>query len=180
VRALAKRIQSSYFPEASLHAIISSIRRFQVEPRFKKHEEEVENIFRESTISTRNKVSCITLKHNSLKCLEYVKSLEKKGVVKVVTGSKNAKIIISSSEEKNLLNKIPHKEIISCESSLGEVIITLNDKATHTKGVLAKIANELSLREINLRELIACLPEIIIYVEDKDAPRAHEILLSLS
>ena len=49
----------------------------------------------------------------------------------------------------------------------------------HTKGVLARIATELSLGNINIHELIMCPPEFIVYVKERDIVKAHEALLKL-
>jgi aspartokinase len=180
IRALAKRIKERHLGDSSLHAIISAIRRFHVEKEFQKVEDEIRSIFKDSVISTQNKITCITVKPESLDFLGAIKKLKAKNVVKITSGNENAKIILASSEKNKLLEKIHKKDIVNTETNLSEIVIRLDPKATYTKGVLARIANELALKNINMREFIASLPEIIIYVAEEDAPQAYETLLSLA
>ncbi|MBL7100981.1 MAG: hypothetical protein ISS23_03450, partial [Nanoarchaeota archaeon] len=51
--------------------------------------------------------------------------------------------------------------------------------ADQTKGVAARISNEMMLRDVNISEIIFCVPEIIIYVKQEDLLEAHESIIQL-
>ena len=61
-RALAKYLIKKYgLSQVGLDAVISSIRRFESEELFEEEEKTLHHIFKESVVSTRNNVACITL-----------------------------------------------------------------------------------------------------------------------
>jgi len=178
IRALARRIKEKHKINSSLHAIISSIRRFDLD-KFNEHEEELTNIFHNSIIRSQNKVVCITIKRESLEFLDYIRKLDKKSLIKLIVGNINAKIIIASHDKEKLVDMIEKKHLIKYEN-VGEIVVNIGEEGKRTKGVMAKIANELSLRDINIKEMLASIPEIIIYIDEKDLSKASEILLSLA
>ena len=66
------------------------------------------------------------------------------------------------------------------DNNLSEITVTVSEKALKTKGVLARIAGELAVADINIHELIVCPPQFLIYVAQKDIVKAHERVLALS
>jgi hypothetical protein len=48
------------------------------------------------------------------------------------------------------------------------------------KGILAEIANEISIHNININEILICPPEFLILVSSKDMVKTHEIILGLT
>ena len=71
-------------------------------------------------------------------------------------------------------------EIIKLEDALSEIGVVVSDRAVLTKGVMARIANELTLANINIHELVVCPPEFLIYVRQQNIVKAHESVLKLS
>ena len=61
-----------------------------------------------------------------------------------------------------------------------KISVVLPEKAIQTKGVMAKIASEIALANINITELIVCPPQFFIYVAEKDIVKAHERVLALT
>jgi len=45
--------------------------------------------------------------------------------------------------------------------------------------VAARLSNELLTNDINISEIIFCVPEIIIYVDQKDLLKAHESIIQI-
>ena len=70
--------------------------------------------------------------------------------------------------------------ILKVEKDLGEISIRLAEEAAKTRGVMARIANEIALNKINIVELLISVPEFLIYVKEKDVIRTHEVLLGMS
>ncbi|MEK6937122.1 MAG: hypothetical protein AABW58_03570 [Nanoarchaeota archaeon] len=174
-RALARFLIKKYNLNTSLDSVISSIRRYDI----KKQEEDKKRVlalFKEAVISTRNNVSCITLKNFSLKDLTKLSDIKGLNFVK---GSKDFKIVVDKKDIKRIKDLFPGK-VRKTEEDLAEISIVLTDKVLKQKGVLAEIANEISIHNININEILICPPEFSILVSNKDMVATHEIILGLT
>ena len=99
---------------------------------------------------------------------------------KFLTGPNSVKIITDNVHKDKILSVLNEKTIISLEADLSEISISLHQKATATKGVLARMANEISMNNINICELLVAPPDFLVYVKEKDIVKTHEALLKLS
>ena len=173
-RALARYILDTYRIKASLDAVISAIRRIDVEP-FKDYDKKIANLFKGASISTRNSLVCFTLRHDALKLIPKVFSKN----IRVVTGTEEIKIIVDNTKSESVEESLS-QYILKVEKDLGEISIRLAEEAAKTRGVMARIANEIALNKINIVELLISVPEFLIYVKEKDVIRTHEVLLGMS
>jgi len=94
---------------------------------------------------------------------------EYKGIIIKSGETKTASILISPKTFRNL----------NLEKNLGEIKMHINQKLFGIRGLAAKIISEISQQDINITEIITCLPDFLIYVKEKDLPRTHEILINL-
>jgi len=183
VRALAKHVKKERNLKASIDAVISAIRRFSNNKKFKKETSNVEEVFRFSNISTKNNIACLTLRSQAdiqryLSEATKITDLDRREPLRLVKGKSNLKIITDMENIEKIKNLFSNEDIKSKEN-LSEIRINISLKADQTKGVAARIANEIMLRNININEIIFCVPEIIIYVEQKDLISAYESMLNL-
>ena len=174
-RALARFIMDKYGLDASLDGVISAVRRFAEEGTGKASEKKLESIFKKSAITTRNNLICFTLKADGINLLHKVAH---KGV-RFVTGTKTIKLIADESVETEV-EPVFSDYIIKIEEDLSEIAIAIKAEAAKTRGVMARIANEISMNEINIEELLISPPEFLIYVKQKDAIKTLDALLKLS
>ncbi len=180
VRALAKHILKKYELPASLDSIISSIRRFQGSMHFSVDEKELLHIFRDSVVGTKNNMACITLKLRPRELFEKVCANGEKLVpFKVTSGSEGLKVIVEQPHLEHVKCFFDKKDIVSVDKDLSELSVIVSEKATQTKGVIARLSSELSLADINIHELIVAMPEFLVYVKEKDIVKAHEAILKL-
>lgn len=180
VRALAKNILRKYELPASLDSVISSIRRFQGATHFDEDEKALLHIFRDSVVSTKNNMACITLGLRSRDLFSKVCATGNHLVpFKISSGSEEIKIIVEQPHLEAVRGWFDKKDLLSIDKDLSELLVVVAEKAIHTKGVLARIANELSLANINIHEMITCPPEFLVYVKEKDIVKAHEAILKL-
>ena len=98
---------------------------------------------------------------------------------RIVTGRAEIKIIAPRDQRDEIVGAIGKANIISVEENLSELGLVLNKKAIKTKGVVARITNEIAMNNINLAELIICPPELFFYLNEQDMVRAHESILQL-
>lgn len=181
MRALAKYVIKKYDVRASLDSVISAIRRFQSDELFEEEEKALLHIFKNALISTKNNMTVI---NTNLTEAEFHKRFCKNNghhhSIKLVTGSDGIRIITEQKELDNYKNLFTKDELINIESDLSEISVMVNEQASHTKGVIARLTSELAMSNINLYELIVAMPEFLVYVKQKDLVKAHDSLLKLS
>jgi len=174
-RALAKYLITKYDLKVSLDAVISSIRRFPL-AKFEEEDKLLQHIFRDSVVSTKNNIACITVQmapHHAFTKLCAI-SLP---AFRMTTGTDEVKILVENGKVDKIMKLFEKVEV---ERGLSEISVTVAEKATKTKGVLARIAAELALANINVHEMLMCPPQFLIYVAEKNIVRAHERIIALA
>lgn len=175
IRALAKHIIERHGIHASLDAVISSIRRFPL-PKVKLQEKAIHNIFRDSIISTKNNIACITIPQSPAQAFSKITSLSLP-TLRITTGIDDIKLMVENKNAEKITKLFKSAHVVN---NLSEISVTVSEKALKTKGVLARIAGELAVADINIHELIVCPPQFLIYVAQRDIVKAHERVLALS
>ncbi|MDP2907503.1 MAG: hypothetical protein Q8O03_06185, partial [Nanoarchaeota archaeon] len=185
IRALAKHLINQHGLKASIDSVISAIRRYPTSKNFKENVSELKEVFVGANIATKNNLACMVLRNQSdiqkyLSEITKLTDFEKRETLRMIKGKNNLKVITDMVSIQKLKNIFPKEENIEVKENLSEIrILTQDIKADKTKGVAARISNELLTNDININELIFCVPEIIVYVEQKDLLKAHESILQL-
>lgn len=183
-RALAKYIITNHGVKASLDSVISAIRRFESDEKFSKEYRSIEEALKGSEVSTKTNIACLTFTDFSRNNGPIQKILEKSDLIgnqslRIVKGEKTVKIILNDTELEKLKDIIKNIESLTIEKDLAEIIIILSEKAQQTKGLFARLTNEISNNEINIHEVITCLPELLIFVKQKDLVKTMDCLYGL-
>ena len=176
-RALARYILKNYPVKAGFDTAIVAIREFRSEQVFQKEEQKLSRLFKDSAIKTRDNVACITLRRSGLEKVN--RAFDRNDVLRMVSGSSSIKIITDRDTLGEARAIFPAKDVIKVEEGLSELSVTLSEKVIKTKGILARIADEIALQNINIEELIICPPEFLIYVKQEDVIKTYEALLKL-
>ena len=174
-RALAKYLINKYELKVSLDAVISSIRRFPLEA-YQEEEKIMQHIFRDSIVGTKNNIACVTVNMPPNQAFAKL-CLISLPVIRMTTGTEEVKILVENGHADEIAKLFKKPEV---ERGLSEINVTVAEKAVKTKGVLARIAAELALANINIHEVLACPPEFLIYVSEKDIVKAHERVIALT
>lgn len=183
-RALARYLQQKYFLDASIDSIISAIRRFEISEGFKDQFEKVPKLLSGSDISTKNNLVVLTLRRDVIiyeNLLKFLKEIEKtkRHKFRYVLGETSLKVIADSDALPLIERSFDKKKVLFEKKDLGEIKIHLEPKLHGTRGVAAKIISEISQQDINIVEVLTCLPDFLIYVSEKDLPKAHETMIKL-
>lgn len=181
-RALAKYIIEKHNLKASLDAVISAIRRYSTKREYKEEEKKLRNVFKDAMISTKTNISRITISQDAeQKIPEVIKKIDfaRHETFFLTTGSEEFKIFVDNHKLDDIKPIFTKGKIQEINKNLGEIAIKLSKEAMKTKGVLARITGEISLRGINMEDVAMCAPEIIIFVKEKDLLKTHESLLQL-
>ena len=179
-RALAKYIIKKHSLNVSLDSVISAIRRFQGQDVFEEEEKRLFHIFEEAVVSTKNNVACITVGLHAADFFKRVCSVQNNVPFRIATGNEEFKLIVENPHLQKMKAMFNKEELLKIEDDLSEVSIAVAEKAVQTKGVLARMATELALANINIHEIIIVPPEFLIYVKQKDIVKAHESILKLT
>ncbi len=181
MRALAKHLIDKNHLNASLDAVISAIRRFQTRDEFREEEKKLLNVFKGSVVSTKNNMTGLTIALTPRELFERLCVIKNSGFnYKITTGDQDAKLMIDTPSLGELKKIFPKDAIVKEEKELSEINVKVSTIALNTKGVLAKIAGELALANINIKEIIICPPSFYIYIKQQDIVKAHESILKLS
>lgn len=183
VRALARQVHGSLRTPTSLDAVISAIRRYPVEPEKKGHNPA--RLLKNCKIGMKNKIADITLSNTfdiqkSISEISSTINPSRGDVFRFVAGVATLKIIIDERNLDRALQILPRKEVLRITRSHAEIIISLPEEATNTPGIVAVIATELALNNVNLIEIMSCVPELILLVNERDSLKAYEVVESLT
>ena len=183
IKALAQHIIREQDLKTSTDTVMNVIRKISFDDEiFTKDSEKVKDILKFSNITTRNGIICIILRNQSdiQKYLSEVNNLiDFEKLPRLIKGIHNLKIITDKENIQKIKTIFPESGTFEIKENLSEIRLKTSTKADDTKGVLAMISNELMLRDININEMIICIPEMMIYVDQKDLLTAYQSMLSL-
>jgi aspartokinase len=182
VRALAKYIIQKYHLRTSIDGAISAIRRFEKDTNQADNFKTVLEVLQGAKINTKTNMVCVTL-GTGADSLALLADLLKEppfreDQVRITKGEEILKILLSQESYEQLKKKHDGK-LSKVETELAEIAIILSAQAGATKGVFARITNEVANYDINIKEVITIVPELLIFVQKKDLIRAHDAVFSL-
>ncbi len=184
VRALARYIGKQLRIDASEDAIISAIRRFPRDHLFKNRFEQARTIVGKSALSTRSNIVNIALAkgkdaQDALPALFTIINFERGETLRIVEGEESIKLLVDQKNVKKVLEHIPKRTIIKIHEHLAEINLHLHPEAVNTPGIMLVVSSELMVHGVNIYEIMSCVPELLIFVEEKDALRAYQVLFEL-
>lgn len=185
VRALAKYLIKKYHLNASIDSVISAIRRYSSDQTFQEDMATLKEVFVGSNVATKNNLACVIFRKQSciqkyLTEISKITDFDKSETLRLIKGKSNLKLITEIKYLKKLKKFFPEREKLEIKENLSEIRITTTGmKADKTKGVAARVSNELLTNNINIDEIIFCVPEIIIYVKQENLLKAHESIVRL-
>ncbi len=100
-------------------------------------------------------------------------------VLRVSQANESIRLLIDEKNMDNVINLFPKNKIITKEKGLAEINIYIHPKMQTTPGILAAIANELAINEINIVEFMTCPPEMICVVKKDDLLKSSKVLYKL-
>ena len=183
VRGLASHIIKEHDLKTSIDSVISAIRRYKIDKENKESTAKIEKFFKDSNIITRNNMACMIIKNQSeiqkyLSELPKIMDFNKGDVLRLIKGRSSLRILTDMKNIEKITGFFSSKDI-TIKKNLSEIKIKINPQAERTKGIIARLSNELLIHNINISEIIFCIPEIIIYLDQKDLLTAHKGVIHL-
>ncbi len=182
-RYVAKQLEAKGI-ETTEDAVISAIRRYPKDSRFKNRFEHAREVVGQSSLSIRSHIVNIAVA-NGKEAQEAIESIfsiinfERGETLRIVQGEESIKILIDEKNLEKVLKLIPKNIIIKTQKNLAEVNMHLHPEAVNTPGIVFAIASDLLLNNVVMYEIMSCVPEMLIFVEEKDLLKAHQVLFEL-
>ncbi|MEK6981328.1 MAG: hypothetical protein AABX38_00220 [Candidatus Micrarchaeota archaeon] len=183
VRALARHCRDNGI-EGSEDAIISAIRRYPKENKYLDQYKEAAKLIRGAKISTKSHLAIIAVK-KSPKVTELLSEIfnsvkyEKGEMIRFVQGEESIRVMIDESKIEEFLDIVSKEYIIDVKKNIAEINLHLPPVIVKTRGVGLVILNELFRNNVLIYELMTCVPEFLIFVEDAELLKAYEVLFDL-
>ncbi|MBN2066514.1 MAG: hypothetical protein JW771_06880 [Candidatus Thermoplasmatota archaeon] len=183
-RALAKYILKQEKLDTSLDAIISAIRRYEVGKKDDVFNIAAKLIGQTVNLSTRSGLAEISLIKDEevqhllpelFSLIEYVRG----EVLRVMQANESIRVLVDEKNLEGVMELFPKGKILKVETQIAEINMNMHPKMQTTHGILAVIANELAINNINIIEMMSCFPEMLFFVKEKDVLKAHQVLYHL-
>jgi hypothetical protein len=182
IRGLARYFITEHNLGASMDAVISAIRRYETEIMFSVTKKQLDTLFKEARITTKNNVACITLKEYEFEAIakDFVGSKILKDNFRLIKSKENIKIFLNQDDLEEKKAMFSNENTLNISKDLSEIRISMPDTVTETVGILARIGQEVALEEVNVEDIISALPEFLLYVKSSDIIKAHKALVNLT
>jgi aspartokinase len=184
ISALAKYIITEKKVDTTIDAVISAIRRYKLD----KHDDIFNNAYKilgqTVNLSSKSNLAEITLVKDDdvqqllpklFSIIKYIRG----DVLRIFQANESIRILIDEKNIDNVMKIFPKSKIITKEKNLAEINCNVNPKMQTTPGILATIANEIALNEINIVEFMTCTPELICVIKKDDLLKTSNVLYKL-
>ena len=182
--ALARYIIKEKKITGSLDAVLIAIRRYELnqsEEIFKKAEKILGQTVNISTKSNLAEISLIKdaevqqILPKLFNLIQYVQG----DVLRVTQANKSIRLLLDEKNLKQVTSLFPKNKILTQEKDLAEINIYIHPNMQTTPGVIAIIANELAINNINIVEFVTCPPEMLCIIKKEDLLKTSDILYQL-
>lgn len=184
MRALARFCRDNGI-EGTEDAMLSAIRRYPKSQKTKKQYDQAIKVIKNSAITIRSHVASIALSksketHELLSAVFQNIKYEKSEICRIVEAEESIHLMVDEKNLDKIITLFPSRLVSETRKHLAEINIHLNQKTLETPGVLSIIASEITRNEINLYEVMSCVPELLLFVDEKEAVKAHQVLFDLT
>lgn len=183
VRGLARFLRGRLKLPLSLAGTISAIQRYNRAAQ-KAKLGATEKFVRGLRVSTRSQIAVIILRKQPATLALVPRLFEtvdwsRGEALHVANAETNIAVYLDQPKLQSVLNLIPKSMIVSVNSGMAEVGIRISPEAYDTPGTLMLLLSPLYAQGINITGLIGATPEMSVFVNRADLPRAHEALMRL-
>jgi len=170
----------------NIEATISAIRRYKTTPN-----NQTQNLYKlahqtikNTKIITKSDIVTIVIEkdNDASKILPQLFSkinYNKGEVLRIMQAEESIKIVIDKQNLEKIKTIIPKNKIINIQKDLAEINLILDKNAVNTPGILTTIFSELTINKVNLMEAVSCVPEMLLFLKEKDLLLAYSVLFNL-
>ncbi|NTV23246.1 MAG: hypothetical protein HGA85_02635 [Nanoarchaeota archaeon] len=184
-KSLALYLLKEYRLGASIDAVISAIRRYDRDTPLESRFAQARKVILGSTdirlISNTLILSVEKNKRNQELLGKVFSSIsyEKGELLLIIQGEETLKVIINEKNKGKITALFGDGDIVSIVDHLALLTVNLTKDAVKTPGIIAVLSTELTINDINVIEMMSCLPEMMFFVKQKDVLKAYKILFDM-
>ena len=184
VRSLAKYIISTQKINISLDAVISAIRRYNLDIIKSEESNSIHSVLKQARVAIRTKMSSLLLKRTDLvktKLGRPDKLMDFQGhdVIRVLEGSQALTIVIDQKNFEKIKSTFPKDLILEENKKVGMVEINYPRILKKTPGVFSIIYNELAENDISIIDALISSNEHILIIDEEKLLKAFELIQRL-
>ncbi len=166
-------------------SIISAIRRYKADGEVALQNEQVRRAFKEAIVSTKTRITSILLSNSSnlykvLAALMKDPNFYKSELFRLIKSRDETLLMVDSESVADVQRAFPEGNIVDVQHGLAELSIILTPDGWRSKGVLARLSNEVANYGVNILALITAEPRVSLFVREEELMKAHEAVLSLT
>ena len=184
VRSLAKHIITAQKLNTSLDAVISAIRRYNLETKKNDDVGSIHSVLKQARVAIRTKMSSLLLKRTDLvktKLGRPDKLMDFQGhdIIRVLEGSQALTIVIDQKNLDKIKLTFPKDLILEENKKVGMIEINYPRILKKTPGVFSIIYNELAQNDISIIDALISSNEHILIIEEEKLLKAFELIQKL-
>jgi len=181
VRSLAKFLINEHSLNYSVDAVISAIRRYDLEEVSLLGLKEAKELFKRMSLSTKDNIARIVLRDRSFKiiCEDFLTKKLLKENCRMIKSKETVALIVNQKELEKKLALFGERDVLMLQKDLSEIRLHFPKDISDVKGVVARVSAELATREINIEDVIFSVPDLLIYVKEENLVDAHKILMEI-
>ena len=180
-RSLAKFLREEYSLKYSLDAVISAIRRFDLDDTSLMGNGELDQYFSKMIISTKDNVARLVLKDKAFKeiCNDFLGKKILKENCRILKSKERVTIVINQKDFEDKIGLFKPQDIVRTQTDLSEIRLQFPKDISKKRGIVARITSELSMRNVNIEEFFYSIPDLLLYVKEENLVDAHQALREL-
>ncbi len=185
VSGLAAYLKEQHGFDGSLDSVVSAIRRYRLDSAVLNEQEAVAKAIADAVVSTKTRITALHLK-NSTNLYKYLGDLMKdpefykSEIFRLLKTRNETTILIDKESLSRAKSFFPEGNVVSIDEGMAELSLIFTKSGWNSKGVLAKLANEIANYGVSILSVITAEPKVSIFVSEKDLTKAHEAVLSLT
>lgn len=164
-KTILKEVKRELNREVNIQSVVTAIRRL---PTKKEESSKILEILAKSEVNLKYDIGVLTLKKSS--------KLPNLGEDYIVIQGLETTTIVGEEKKLAEIEKILEDSIIEKRKNLASIIVKSPKEIASTYGVIAHMANALTLEKINIVEMMSSYIETCFIVEEKDALKTIEII----
>lgn len=181
ITALAQYIINVKKLDMTLDAVVSIIRRYDLNTTGMIFDKALKMIHLSTSISVKNNLVSISVMKDSeiqriLPKLFSVIRYSQGDVLRILQADESIRIFFNEKNFKEVQNLFPENKILSLDRKLAEINIHLHPDARYVIGIASMITNEFALNGINILDSMSSFPESIWFIDEKDAAKAYDVM----
>lgn len=184
IRGLANYILKTHKLDVSLDAIISAIRRYDIDSMKSDDKTSAFNLLKQARLSTKNKMSSVLLKRtDTVKTIlgrpDKILDFQSHEIIRIIEGKETLTLIFDQSNYDKIVGLFPRKVLLKSTKKVGMIEICYPLILERTPGVFSIISGEFAQNDISIIDAVISSNEHIIVIDEKNLLKATEIVYSL-